>query len=112
MERLAEHTVRSSAALGNYERDDNTEISLYAIVTPTKFCRAASDYLLRSIENKDHTNTALDELDLRDPVVDVLKRGQLNVRKIGEMICHPVFRCLLIDMELCVDRIADMRLRI
>ncbi len=111
LEQLAEQTGLSKSALGNYERDDNTEISPYAIVTLAKFYGVSSDYLLGLTENKNHPNTALSELHLSDSAVDVLKSGQLNTRLLGEMICHPAFHRFLIDMEICVDRIADMRLK-
>lgn len=111
LEELAEQTGLSKSALGNYERDDNTEMSPYAIVTLAKFYGVSSDYLLGLTENKNHPNTALRELHLSDSAVDVLKSGQLNTRLLGEMICHPAFHRFLIDIEICVDRIADMRLK-
>lgn len=111
LEELAEQTGLSKSALGNYEKDGSTEVSPYAMVTLAKFYGVSTDYLLGLTENKNHPNTALDELHLSDPAVDVLRDGRLNTRLLSEMICHPDFRRLLIDMEICVDRIADMRLK-
>ena len=48
---------------------------------------------------------------MSDSDVDVLKGSRLNTRLLSKMICHPDFRRFLIDMEICVDRIADMRLK-
>ena len=60
-------------------------------------------------ENKNHPNTSLHELLLDDSTVDLLKSGTLNNRLIYEMICHSGFPRLLADIQICVDRIADMR---
>ena len=111
LEELAEQTGLSKSALGNYEKDGSTEVSPYAMVTLAKFYGVSTDYLLGLTENKNHPNTALDELHLSDSAVDVLRDGRLNARLLSEMICHPDFRRFLIDMEICVDRIADMRLK-
>ena len=111
LEQLAEQTGLSKSALGNYEKDDNTEISPYAIVTLAKFYGVSSDYLLGLTENKNHPNTALHELHLSDPAIDVLKSGRVNPRLLSELICHPGFSRLMTDMEICVDRIADMHLK-
>ena len=111
LEELAEQTGLSKSALGNYEKDGSTEISPYAMVTLAKFYGVSTDYLLGLTENKNHSNTALAELHLSDSAVDVLRGGRLNARLLSEIICHPDFRRFLIDMEICVDRIADMRLK-
>ncbi len=111
LEQLAERTGLSKSALGNYEKDDNTEISPYAIVTLAKFYGVSSDYLLRLTENKNHPNTALHELHLSDSAIDVLKTKRVNTRLLSELICHPGFSRLMTDMEICVDRIADMHLK-
>lgn len=111
LEQLSEQTGLSKSALGKYETDDNTEISPYAIVTLAKFYGVSSDYLLGLTENKNHPNTALHELHLSDSAVDVLKEGRVNTRLLSELICHPGFSRLMTDMEICVDRIADMHLK-
>ena len=67
------------------------------------------DYLMGLTENKNHPNTSLHELHLNDSTVDLLKSGTLNNRLIYEMICHSGFPRLLADIQICVDRIADMR---
>ena len=111
LEELAAQTGLSKSALGNYEKDGSTEIGPYAMVKLAQFYGVSTDYLLGLTENKNHPNTALDELHLSDSAVDVLRGGRLNARLLSELICHPDFRRFLIDMEICVDRIADMRLK-
>ena len=54
--------------------------------------------------------TALSELHLSDTAIDILKSGKLNNRLISEILCHENFRRLLLDSEIYVDRIVDMRI--
>ena len=70
----------------------------------------STDYLLGLTETKNHPNTTLDELHLSDAAIDVLKNGKLNNRLISEILCHKNFRRLLVDSEIYVDRIVDMRI--
>ena len=111
LEELAEQTGLSRSALSNYEKDGGAEISPYAVTRLAKFYGVSSDYLLGLTENKNHPNTALSELHLSDSAIDILTSGTLNPRLLSELICHPAFRRFLIDTEICVDRIADMRLK-
>ena len=43
--------------------------------------------------------------------MDVLKSGAFNHRLLSEMICHKDFQTLMLDAEIYVDRIADMRIK-
>ena len=61
-------------------------------------------------ETKNHPNTALSELHLGDEMIDLLKSGALNNRLLGELVTHPGFQRFLTDVEIYVDRIADMRI--
>ena len=45
-----------------------------------------------------------------DNAIEVLKEGQFNHRLLSELICHKDFQRLLLDAEIYVDRIADMRI--
>ena len=110
LEELAEQTGLSKSALGKYETDDYKDISPFAIVTLANFYGVATDYLLGLTETKNHPNTTLDELHLSDAAIDILKGGKLNNRLICEILCHENFRRLLLDSEIYVDRIVDMRI--
>ena len=110
LEQLAEATSLSKSALGNYEVDDYKDISPFAIVTLAKFYGVSSDYLLGLTETKNHPNTALTELHLGDEMIDLLKSGALNNRLLGDLVTHPGFQRFLTDVEIYVDRIADMRI--
>ena len=56
-----------------------------------------------------HPNTALHELHLGDASIDVLRTGKFNHRLLSELICHKDFQRFMLDAEIYVDRIADMR---
>lgn len=58
----------------------------------------------------DSSNTELDALHLGDDAIEVLKAGQFNHRLLSELICHKDFQRLMLDAEIYVDRIADMRI--
>ena len=110
LEQLAEESGLSKSALGNYEVDDYKDISPFAIVTLAKFYGVSSDYLLGLTETKNHPNTALTELHLGDEMIELLKSEVLNNRLLGELVTHPGFQRFLTDVEIYVDRIADMRI--
>lgn len=110
LEQLAEQTGLSKSALGKYESEDYKDISPFAVVTLAKFYGVSTDYLLGLAEQKNHPDTALSELHLSDDAIEVLKNGKFNKRLLSEMLCHPDFQRMMLDMEIFVDRIADMRI--
>lgn len=110
LEQFAEQTGLSKSALGKYEAEDFKDISPFAIVTLAKFYGVSTDYLLGLTEQKNHPDTALSELHLSDDAIEVLKNGKFNKRLLSEMLCHPDFQRLMLDIEIFVDRIADMRI--
>lgn len=69
------------------------------------------DYLMGRTETKNHPNPALHELHLSDASIDVLKTGKFNHRLLSELICHKDFQHFMLDAEIYVDRIADMRVK-
>lgn len=109
MAQLAKATGISSSTLGRYEKDDCMDMSPFNLSILAEYYGLSLDYLMGLTENKNHPNTSLYELHLDDSTVDILKSGTLNNQLICEMICHPRFPRLLADIEICVDRIADMR---
>uniref|UniRef100_UPI00260ECBAC helix-turn-helix domain-containing protein n=1 Tax=Dysosmobacter sp. TaxID=2591382 RepID=UPI00260ECBAC len=107
---LADQTGLSKSALGKYENDDYKDISPFAIVTLAKFYRVTADYLLGMSEQKNHSDTELSALQLSDDAIDVLKSGKFNHRLLSEILCHHDFQKMMLDAEIYVDRIADMRI--
>ena len=110
LEQLSEATGPSRAALGKYETDDFKDISPLSITTLAKFYGVSTDYLLGLTEQKNHSDTTLAELHLSDDAIDVLRNVNFNKRLLSEMLCHPDFQRMMLDAEIFVDRIADMRI--
>ena len=109
LEQLAEQTGLSKSALGKYESDDYKDISPFAIATLAKFYGVSTDYLMGVSENKNHPNTELQALHLSDAMVELLSSGKINNRLLCELATHSNFLRLMVDMEIFIDQIADMR---
>ena len=109
LEQLSAETGVSKSALGKYEADDFKDISPFSMVELAKFYGVSTDYLLGLTEQKNHPNTELDALHLGDDVIEVLRTGKFNHRLLSELICHEDFQRFMLDAEIYVDRIADMR---
>ena len=109
LEQLAAEVGISKSALGKYESDNGKDISPYSILLLADYYGVSCDYLLGRTETKNHPNTALHELHLSDASIDVLKAGKFNHRLLSELICHKDFQRFMLDAEIYVDRIADMR---
>ena len=109
LEQLSAETGISRSALGKYEADDFKDISPFSMVELAKFYSVSTDYLLGLTEQKNHPDTELDALNLGDDAIEVLKTGKFNHRLLSELICHKDFQRFMLDAEIYVDRIADMR---
>ena len=109
LEQLSAETGISKSALGKYEADDFKDISPFSMVALAKFYGVSTDYLLGLTEQKNHPNTELDALHLGDDAIEVLRTGKFNHRLLSELICHKDFQRFMLDAEIYVDRIADMR---
>lgn len=111
LEQLAEKTGLSKSALGNYESNDFKDISPFAIVKLSEFYGVSTDYLLGLTENKAREGGDIAELHLSDDALETLRTGKFNHRLLSEMITHNSFPRLMTDMEIVVDRIAEMRIQ-
>ena len=109
LEQLSTETGISKSALGKYEADDFKDISPFSMVELAKFYGVSTDYLLGLTEQKNHPNTELDALHLGDDAIEVLRTSKFNHRLLSELICHKDFQRFMLDAEIYVDRIADMR---
>ena len=110
LEQLSAETGISKSALGKYEADDFKDISPFSMVALAKFYGVSTDYLLGLTEQKNHPNTELEALHLGDDAIEVLRTGKFNHRLLSELICHKDFQRFMLDTEIYVDRIADMRI--
>ena len=109
LEQLADATGLSKSALGSYETDDYKDISPFSITTLANYYGVSTDYLLGVSEIKNHPNADLADLHLSDEMLNVLKSGKINNRLLCEIAAHEGFQRLMVDTEICVDRIAAMR---
>ena len=109
LEQLSAEVGISKSALGKYEADNGKDISPYSILVLADYYGVSCDYLMGQTETKNHPNTALHELHLSDASIDVLRTGKFNHRLLSELICHKDFQRFMLDAEIYVDRIADMR---
>lgn len=111
LEQLTAEVGISKSALGKYESDNGKDISPYSILLLADYYGVSCDFLMGRTETKNHPNTALHELHLSDASIDVLKTGRFNHRLLSELICHKDFQRLMLDAEIYVDRIANMRVK-
>ena len=109
MEQPAELAGLSSSAIGKYESGEYKDISAFATAKLADKLGVSTDYLLCRTEQKNHPNTELDALHLGDDAIEVLRTGKFNHRLLSELICHKDFQRFMLDAEIYVDRIADMR---
>ena len=110
LEQLSAGVGISKSALGKYESDNGKDISPYSISMLADYYGVSSDYLMGRTETKNHPNAALHELHLSGDAIDVLSTGKFNHRLLSELICHKDFQRFMLDAEIYVDRIADMRI--
>ena len=110
LERLEEQTGLSKSALGGYEINGDKDIGSHAIVKLAKFYGVTSDYLLGLSDMENHPNADLNDLHLSDEMIELLKSRRLNNRLLCEMVTHEGFLHFLVDAEIYIDRIADMRI--
>lgn len=108
---LEKATGISKSTLSKYESDNCTDISPFNLAKLAEYYGLSMDYLMGLRENKYPQNISLDHLHLNDATIDLLKSGTINNRLLCELLCHPKFPLFLMDIEVCVDRIADMRVQ-
>lgn len=61
-------------------------------------------------ETKNNPNADIHDLYLSDDMIALLKSGKLNTRLLCEMALHKDFQRMMVDIEIFVDRLADMRI--
>ena len=111
LKQVAEQTGISISSLSNYESNDFKDISPFAIVSLAKFYGVSTDYLLGLSESRNHPDVEMSSLHLTDRSLELLKSETINHRLLNELVSHEKFKLLMYDMEIFVDRIADMRIQ-
>ena len=110
LETLAESVGVSKSALGTYETGNFKDISPLSIMKLAKYYGVTTDYLMGVSNLEKEADTDIQELCLTNGALDVLKSGGFNRLLLSEVMCHKDFRRLVVDMEIFVDHITDMRI--
>lgn len=111
LKEVAEETGISLSSLSNYESNEFKDISPFALVTLAKYYGVSTDYLLGLTEARNHPDVKVAELHLSDDMLELLRSDKINHRLLNEFATHERFKMLMYDMEIFVDRIADMRIQ-
>ena len=112
LQELADATDIPSSTLGNYEKDENLDISLSNLLTLANFYNVSTDYLLCRTELRQHKNKSVSDLHLNDTAIKMLTEEKFNPRLFSELITHEKFKRFMTDLEIYVDGFNDKGLQI
>ena len=112
LQELADATGIPSSTLGNYEKDENLDISLSNLLILADFYHVSADYLLCRTELRQHENKSVYDLHLNDAAVKMLAEEIFNPRLFSELITHEKFKRFMTDLEIYVDGFNDKGLQI
>lgn len=103
LQELSDATGIPSSTLGNYEKDENVDISLGNLLTLADFYHVSTDYLLCRTELREHTNKSVSDLHLNDDAVQILTDEKYNPRLLSELLSHESFHKFMTDLEIYID---------
>ena len=91
LQELSDATGIPSSTPGNYEKDENVDMSLGNLLTLADFYQVSTDYLLCRTELREHTNKSVSDLHLNDDAVQILTDEKYNPRLLSELLSHESF---------------------
>ena len=103
LQELSDATGIPSSTLGNYEKDENVDMSLGNLLTLADFYQVSTDYLLCRTELREHTNKSVSDLHLNDDAVQILTDEKYNPRLLSELLSHESFHKFMTDLEIYID---------
>lgn len=112
LQELSNATGIPSSTLGNYEKDENVDISLGNLLTLADFYQVSTDYLLCRTELREHTNKSVSDLHLNDDAVQILTDEKYNPRLLSELLSHKSFHKFMTDLEIYIDVFNDKGIQI
>lgn len=112
LQELSDATGIPSSTLGNYEKDENVDMSLGNLLTLADFYQASTDYLLCRTELREHTNKSVSDLHLNDDAVQILTYEKYNPRLLSELLSHKNFHKFMTDLEIYIDGFNDKGIQI
>jgi len=104
LEKLSEITKISAPTLQRIENNDDYHASYQDIKTLAEFYGVSADYLIGLTNSKEYGTARVDELNLTNETIDILKSRKLNNYLVCELLCHPDFQKLLSAIEIYIDR--------
>ncbi len=107
--KMIQSEVETAADIGasnmsRYEKDDEVQIPYQTLMKLANFFGVSMDYLCGLTNHRQYRNVSIDELNLTDEAVAVLKSKKANNRLISELLAHPDFPQLLNALEIYIDR--------
>lgn len=102
----------SSSTLGNYEKDENIDMSLGNLMTLANFYNVSTDYLLCRTELRQHKNQSVSDLHLNDDAIQILTDKKYNPRLLSELLTHENFKKFMTDLKIYIDGFNDKGLQI
>lgn len=112
LQELSYATGIPSSTLGNYEKDENIDMSLSNLITLANFYNVSTDYLLCRTELRKHKNQSISDLRLNDDAVQILTDEKYNPRLLSELLTHENFRKFMADLEIYIDGFNDKGIQI
>lgn len=112
LQELSDATDIPSSTLGNYEKDENVDMSLGNLLTLADFYQVSTDYLLCRTELREHTNKSVSDLHLNDDAVQILTDEKYNPRLLSELLSHESFHKFMTDLEIYIDGFNDKGIQI
>ena len=112
LQELSDATGIPCSTLGNYEKDENVDMSLGSLLTLADFYHVSTDYLLCRTELRKHTNKSVSDLHLNDDAVQILTDEKYNPRLLSELLSHENFHKFMTDLEIYIDGFNDKGIQI
>ena len=112
LQELSDATSIPSSTLGNYEKDENIDMSLGNLITLANFYNVSTDYLLCRTELRKHKNQSVSDLHLNDDSVQILTDEKYNPRLLFELLTHENFKKFMTDLEIYIDGFNDKGIQI
>ena len=112
LQELSDATGIPSSTLGNYEKDENIDMSLGNLITLANFYNVSTDYLLCRTELRKHKNQSVSDLRLNDDAIQILTDKKYNPRLLSELLTHENFKKFMTDLEIYIDGFNDKGIQI
>ena len=112
LQELSDATGIPCSTLGNYEKDENVDMSLSNLLTLADFYHVSTDYLLCRTELRQHKNKSVSDLHLNDDALQILTDEKYNPRLLSELLTHESFGKFMTDLEIYIDGFNDKGIQI